>query len=225
MDFDDVLPGLRRLPVEAGVHVDAGSLLVEGDLAAFAVEQTEYRIDRRAHAPRLDFQDDPLASFRAEAIAVPFRSVQRAVDNDRQCIDAWRLADVCAVAQAPLGDLGHGVHAEQQGIREAVVTYGTQGVEPRRGIGVDLHQEHGGLEVAVVRPPLLLQPVFVVDLAETGERTGQGALDLHLTRDAVALDDQPQSSPLLAAVGMHVDEIRRRPRGGRDRGDGDAGEP
>ena len=224
MDFDDVLPGLWRPPVEAGVDVDAGSLLVQGDLPAVAVENSEHRIDRRADAARLDLQHDPLVRGCLEAIAVPLRSVQRAVDNDWPRIEPERLGHATCVAQALLGDFGHGVYPEQQGVRQSVLAYGAQRIEPRRGVGVDFHQKDSGLEIAIVRPPLFLQPVLVGGLAEAGERAGQRALDLHLARDAVALDDQPQGPPLLAAVRMHVDEIRRRRRGGGDRGDGDAGE-
>ena len=256
VNFDDVLPCLRRLPVEAGVDVDAGSLLVEGDLAAIAVEQPEHRIDRRTDAPRLDFQHDAFAGRRAEAIAVPFRAVERAVHDHRQFLDERRsggasrggpvcvgaaacVRSVCvagalrggprcvagAAAQIAFGDLGQGVHPEQQRVRETVLGDGAQRVEPRRGIAVDLHQEHRGLEVPIVGPPPLLQPVLVGGLAETGERAGQRAFDLHLARQAVALDHQPQRPALLAAVGVHVEEIRRRPRGADGRGDGDAGEP
>ena len=225
MDFDhELAAGFGRLPVETGVDIDARRFLVEGDLVAGSVEQSERRIDRRARAARLDLQDDPFARRRPETELVPLRSVERAVDHDRQLLDRRRLLGVATVAQASLGDFGQGVHPEQEGVRDAVLGHRAQRVEARRRVGVDLDEQDGGVEVAVVGTPLTLQPILFGGLAEAGEGTGQGALDLHLAGQTVAFENQPQSATLLAAVGMHVEQIGRRSGGHGGRGHGHRGE-
>ena len=78
----DVVVALRgESEVDARVETRARAVVAARKLLACAVENAQHRVDGRPAAPRLDFEDAPLAGLAGDAEDVTLGAAQRAVDD------------------------------------------------------------------------------------------------------------------------------------------------
>ncbi len=149
-DFDVIAAVGGKGEIETCIEAGSGAVVTARQLLARAIQYAQYRVDGRAAAPRLHFEDAPLVRFAGYAVDIALGTAQGPVDHHgRGSHGLGGLDGIVAIGRRIglrffLRHLGIRSQREQQDIGHARRRLNADGVDAGRHIGAGFHQEGDG---------------------------------------------------------------------------------
>ena len=149
-DFHVVAAFAGKGEIEARIEAGSRTVVAARQLLAGAIQNAQHRVDRRPAAPRLHFEDAPLARLAGDAVDIALGTAQRAVDHHRRGPHRLRGLDGIVAIRRRIGlrfflrHLGIRAEREQQDVGNSRRRLDADGVHAGRDIGAGFHQEGDG---------------------------------------------------------------------------------